>query len=141
MKSRLAWFLLALSLALNLSFVAGFFHVRNVLRQLETPGGRARWAADRLKLDRSQRGTFEQVTTERLEKLRALQRAHARELDAFWAEIVEDPRAARISLERLLEVQRTVTVQSVDDLRLILEVLSPEQRRALVRMIRDRNRL
>ena len=143
MKKRLPWILLALSVALNVSFVAGFLHVRSVLRKLQTPEGRVQWAADRLKLEGPQRATLERVGREWTLKMRQLQQAHADDLDAFWAEMIrgEDKPMAGAELERLLEVQRTGTVRSVEDLGRILKVLNPDQRQALVRMIREKNKL
>ncbi len=143
MRKRLPWILLALSVALNVSFVAGFLHVRSVLRSLQTPEGRAQWAADRLKLEGPQRATLQRVSREWTLKMRELQQAHADDLDAFWAEMVrgEETAATRASLERLLEVQRTGTVRSLEDLRRILKDLNPDQRQALVRMVREKNKL
>ena len=143
MKKRLPWILLALSVALNVSFVAGFLHVRGVLRKLQTPEGRAEWAADRLKLDGPQKATLERVSREWTLKMRQLQQAHADDLDAFWAEMIrgEDKPVTRADLERLLEVQRTATVRSVEDLHRVWRSLNPDQRQALVRMIREKNKL
>lgn len=134
---------LALSGTLNASFLAGFLWVGRTLRQLETGEGRARWAARQLRLDDAQRDAFLRLHADWRSAVRKVQRDHRAETDAFWAAAMEDgadPAAVKARLAPLLAAQRDTTVASIDHLLRLLRLLTPEQRRALVELIRKRER-
>lgn len=143
MKRRLVWIFLVLSLALNVSAFVGFLYARKVLRNLETPEGRARWAAKQLKLDASQSAAFEAVHGEWLERMRQFQQSSSADLDKFWAGVLrdEEPQELSARLERLSSAQRAATAESVEYLRRTMKVLTPEQRQRFAQMIRSKRRL
>ncbi|MCI0408893.1 MAG: Spy/CpxP family protein refolding chaperone [Acidobacteria bacterium] len=143
MSKRLVWIFLVLSLALNASFAVGFLYARKALRDRATPEGRARWAGKQLKLDASQRTSFEAIHQEWLQEMRQFQQSTRADQDAFWAAMLrdEDPQKITASLERLFSLQTTATVESMEYLRRTMKLLTPPQRQALVEMIRSRRRL
>jgi len=143
MKKRLVWIFLALSLALNVSFALGFLYAGKALRDLQTPEGRARWAAKQLKLDAAQRTSFEVIHREWLQEMRQFQQSTRSEQDAFWAAVLrdEDPQRMGAGLERLQSMQRKATAESLEYLSRTMKVLTPEQRQAFVEMLRSRRRL
>ena len=143
MRSRVVWILLALSLALNVSFVAGFVHTRSALRGLQTREGRTRWIADRLKLEGERRKQFEQLAEEWRSQMRARQDESRAATEAFWAEMLRDRRdreKIRKMVERSFPAQGEALLWSADHLIRVFDVLSPDERRALATMIQDRTR-
>jgi hypothetical protein len=135
--------LLAVSVALNVSFVAGFLHVGRQLRALETRQGRAEWAARRLRLDAAQRAAFLRQDAAWRTQLDAVRLRHRAEADAFWDEVVKDgadPAVVRARLLPLLERQREASSQGVDHLLQVFAGLTPAQRQALVGLLRQRER-
>jgi uncharacterized membrane protein len=135
--------LLSLSVALNVSFLAGAFWVHRTLRSLETAEGRARWAAREVGLDRAQREEFLRLQREWNEVAQRMRSEKRAEADAFWsAALAERPDAAalRARLEPLLEAQRDGAVQGLDHLLRVFRVLSPDQRLALVELLRRKER-
>jgi Spy/CpxP family protein refolding chaperone len=131
--------LLALSAALNLSFLAGFAYVRHQLRGLQTRAGRAEWAARRLDLDERQREAFLRDHERWRSELARVARARQAETDAFWREAVrDDPDRAAVQarLTPLLEAQREATVSGVDQLLRLFRGLTRAQREALAEMLR-----
>jgi hypothetical protein len=144
MSRRLLSILLALSVALNVSFVAGFLYVGRQLRALETSHGRAEWAARKLGLDGADREAFlSRHTGWRLE-LERIQRERKAERDAFWQEAVKDDAdrgAIQARLVPLLAVQREATVSGVDHLLRLFGTLTLPQRQALVKMLRQKEEL
>jgi hypothetical protein len=132
---------LAVSVALNVSFVAGFLYVGRQLRALETREGRAEWAAGRLRLDRTQRQAFLREQAAWRSEVEEVQRRHRAEMDAFWQEAVKDgadPGSLRARLLPLLDAQRQAAADGVDDLLRVFATLTPAQRRALVEILRKR---
>jgi hypothetical protein len=133
--------LLVLSVALNLSFVAGFLYVGRQLRALETREGRAAWAARRLHLDETQREAFLRQNAAWRSEVERRQRQHQAERDAFWKAAVEegaDPAAVRARLLPLLDVQRDAATSGIDHLLRVFATLTPAQRQALVEMLRKK---
>lgn len=144
MKGKVLSGLVLLSVCLNVSFVAGFLYTRRALRKLETAEGRAEWAARKLGLDEGQRRAFGELHGEWRAVLEKVQREHGAEIEAVWAEAVKEnpePEALRARLEPLLDAQRRTTVQGLEHLVRVFKVLKPAQRRALVDMIRRKDRL
>jgi uncharacterized membrane protein len=141
MNRRWTSILLAVSLVLNVSFVAGFLYVGRQLRALETRQGRAEWAARRLRLDPTQRRAFLQQHAAWRAELEAVQRRHQAETDAFWQEAVKDgadPAAVEARLRPLLEAQREATSGGVVHLLRVFATLTPAQRQALVELLRKK---
>jgi Spy/CpxP family protein refolding chaperone len=144
MRRRMPWILLALSVALNVSFVAGFVYTGNLLRRLQTHEGRTQWAADRLKLDPVRREQFERLAEQWRNEMRARQDKNRAELAAFWAEMLGERRDREKILkmvEQAFPAQNQALLSSVDYLIWIFDLLTPEERKALAKMIQDRSRL
>lgn len=143
MNKKVLSALLAVSVALNVSLVAGALYARHALRKLETAAGRAEWAARKLELDAAQREAFLRLQTEWRATLRQVRDEHGAEIGVFWAEALEDAPDRQVlqgRLEPLLHVQRQTTVRGVDHLLRLLETLTPPQRRKLVELIRRKEK-
>lgn len=141
MSRRVLIGLLAVSVALNASFVGGFLYYRHVLRTLETPEGRANWVARRFQLDQAQRDGVSRVSEEWRSLLARVQRDRGAEIEAFWTEVVKDDpdvESLRAKLEPLLEAQRQTTVEGVERMVRIFRLLPPPQRRELAEMLKKR---
>ena len=139
MSRRLLSILLAFSVALNVSFVAGFLYVGRQLRALETREGRAEWAARTLRLDGARRQAFLDAHAAWRSEIEQFQRGRRTEMDAFWQEAVKDgaDRAAvQARLLPLLEAQREATISGIDHLLRIFGTLTAEQRQRLVETLR-----
>jgi hypothetical protein len=131
--------LLTLSVALNVSFLAGFLYVGHELRGLRTPEGRAEWAARRLGLDETRREAFLREHARWRGELARIQQARKPEADAFWREAVRDDPdqpAVQERLVPLLQAQRDATVSGVDHLLRLFRGLTRAQREALADMLR-----
>jgi Spy/CpxP family protein refolding chaperone len=143
MSRRLLSILLAVSAALNVSFLAGFLYVGRQLRALETWEGRAVWAARSLRLDDVQRQSFLRQSSAWRSQVEQVRREHQAEADAFWQEVVKDgadPAAVRARLLPLLETQRQAATDGVEHLLRVFDTLTPGQRQALVEMLRKKER-
>ena len=141
MTRRVSAVLLALSVALNVSFVAGFLYASRQLRALETREGRAEWAARRLRLDGAQRQAFLRQSAAWRAEVERVERRHQAERDAFWRAATADgadPEAVRARLQPLLELQRQVATSGVDHLLSVFATLTPAQREALAEMLRKK---
>jgi Spy/CpxP family protein refolding chaperone len=141
MTRRVTPILLALSVALNVSFVAGFIFAARQLRALETREGRAEWAARRLRLDDAQRESFLRLQGAWRSEVDQVRRRHQAEMDAFWQAAVQDgadAAALRAQLLPLLDAQRQTAADGIEHMLRVLATLTPEQRQKLVEMLRKR---
>lgn len=143
MRFRWSWFVLVLSLALNVCFLAGYVHTGRVVKRLQTHEGRAEWAARRLGLDEHQREEFMRLTAEWRAQMRDLQEARVADADLIWADLMgqaTDPRKLQEAQARAAEAQRTGASLGTAYLVRMMRLLTPEQRQILAVMIRNRNR-
>jgi Spy/CpxP family protein refolding chaperone len=140
-KTWLPWVLLALSLALNLFFVAGFFWSRNAIAMWRDPAARFEMVADRLDLTDPQRTQFREA----MEALKSKGFGRMEEHREMRREIVDmalqpNPDRAAI-LARMEEISRErmqAMTEALDTMLPVLASLTPDQRAELKELIEER---
>ena len=139
---RLSWILLALSLALNMFFIGGFFWVRGeAARAHLRPAERFEMIARELNLDSKQRGAFEHLIGLMRMSTRRLREANMPLIQEAWAEMAKaQPDEAVIdrNLEAAAANRRTFQVDTSHALRGFLAALSDEQRAHFVEFAKNR---
>lgn len=143
MKTWLPWVLLAVSLALNLFLVAGFFWTRSAIAMWRDPDARFEMVADRLELTDPQRAQFKQA----METLKSKgfgrwdERREARR-EIFDMALQPNPdRAAIVARVEEMTRERTQRMTEVLDIMLpFLASLTPEQREELRELMEERRR-
>lgn len=143
-RSRLPWILLALSLALNLCFIAGVFWVRmEASRAQLSPPERMELVAKQLSLDDNQRAAFDRfVRTMRL-KSRHLRETNMPLVDDAWQEFAkQQPDEAAIDkfFEQAANNRRSFQIETGRALREFLIVLSEDQRTKFIALVKTRDR-
>ncbi len=143
-RSRLPWILLALSLALNLCFIAGVFWVRmEASRAQLSPPARMELVAKQLSLDDNQRAAFERfVGTLRL-KSRHLRETNMPLVDDAWQEFAkQQPDEAAIDklFEQAADNRRSFQIETGRALREFLAILSEDQRTKFIALVKHRDR-
>ena len=143
-RSRLPWILLALSLALNLCFIAGVFWVRmEASRAQLSPPARMELVAKQLSLDGNQRPAFERfVATLRL-KSRHLRETNMPLVDDAWQEFAkQQPDEAAIDklFEQAADNRRSFQIETGRALREFLAILSEDQRTKFIALVKHRDR-
>ena len=136
MRARLAWILLAVSVAFNAFFAAGYLRARGRMGKARTMRGRAEIMAKRLDFDEAQ----QQALGGLLDVAEALRERRAVERDAFFDELIKDAPD-----EKALEGY--VTGESANQHRLarlalmrkFVGMLRPEQRQRFVELVRKRS--
>ena len=141
-RPRLVLVLLALSVALNLFFVAGAAWIR-LHPRAEGPGLEQRYQrmAAELDLDAQQRGAFDRYVAAMRSRTANMREQVAPLMGGAWEEIVK-PQADAAQVNRLFDeaaeqrrqFQREVTTQTLA----FLAVLSPAQRAKFVAIARER---
>ncbi len=143
MKRWLPWVLLAVSLALNIFFVAGFFWTRGAIAMWHDPERRQAMVSDRLDLTEPQRAQLR--TTMEVMRSKGLGRMeHRREMRREILEMALQPapdRAAILARMEEMSRQRIAAMGEVIDAALpFLTSLTPEQRAALKEMMEGRHK-
>ncbi len=142
--NKILLLLLALSIGFNVFFAAGYLRARREFermqqrnKMLQTFEGRCQLFIEKLDLDLQQRGVFEQLLKEFMEKNRTLAEEQHDELERFLQEIVKDKPDPLVTEDyinnpRVFEQRRIMVEQLLEFMR----YLSPEQRRELANTIR-----
>ena len=142
MKTWLPWVLLAVSLALNLFLVAGFFWTRSAVAMWRDPEARFEMMADRLDLTDPQRTQFREA----MEALKSKgfgggweQHREARR-EIFDMALQPNPdRAAIVARVEEMTRQRTQMMTDALDIMLpFLASLTPEQRAEMKQLMEER---
>ncbi|HXV23362.1 MAG TPA: Spy/CpxP family protein refolding chaperone [Alphaproteobacteria bacterium] len=143
MKRWLPWVLLAVSLALNIFFVAGFFWTRSAIAMWHDPERRVELVADRLDLTEPQRAQFRQA----MEALKSKGFPGREGRRQMRREIIDmalkpDPdRAAILARMETISRERVQSMAEALDIMLpFLATLTPEQRTELRELIEQRRR-
>jgi hypothetical protein len=142
MRKKLPWFLLIVSVCFNLFFLAGAAKARKVLKQLETPEGRALWVAKQIGLDEDQVGAVQVLLTRQNTKLKELGKEWKPEFEQYWRAATEpgsDRTRIEAAVEKLYEPWKKVAVIKTECFRDILELMTREQQKALIKLIRKKN--
>jgi len=133
--------LLATSICFNVFFIGGYLKSRAKLNRLKTVEGRMRLIAERLDLTGSQEEALIRRRMLLKADIDAYRTAKGAAIDAYWEEMVkETPDTEKI--DALLEAtsdKREETKLVVDCIRDIMAELTPDQRRAFAKMLREKN--
>ena len=135
MKTKVPWILLAVSLAFNVFFAAGYVRAKDRMAKRRTFKGRARIMARKLKLDDRQLEAFEQLLSEygQLRKNRAPQR------EAFMAELIKAKPDEKLLEEHVAgEAARKRRLAKLALMRKFIGLLTPQQREQFVQSVKKR---
>jgi len=139
---RLPWILLALSLALNLFFIGGFFWVRGeAARAQMRPAERFELIAHELNLDAKQRGAFEHFVGLMRMRARHLRESNQPLIEEAWGELAKpkpDDAVIDHDLEAAAANRHAFQVETSHALRSFLAGLSDELRTRFVEFAKNR---
>ena len=138
-NKRLLIIFLILSVSFNVFFILGYARTRHVVKTLKTPEGRAEFVSKKLKLNKEQKTAFFQLGKKiGMEKLK-MKMQHSREIEIFWQELLKtnpDPQKISAGLELPLALGRSLQPLQQDFLIKFLKILTPEQRKLFVNLLR-----
>jgi Spy/CpxP family protein refolding chaperone len=142
-RTWLPWVLLAVSLALNLFLVAGFFWTRGAMAMWRDPDARFEMVADRLELTDPQRQQFRQA----MEAMKSKGFGRWEEHRQMRREIVDmalqpnPDRAAIVArVEQVTRERMQAMTEALDTMLPFLASLTPEQRTELRELMEERRR-
>lgn len=135
-RGRLLWIALALSLTLNVFFVAGLLWFRVAGQPMHmTPAERVAAAESELNLNAEQRGAFQQFVDEVRERSRQLRDSNQPLIQQVWDELAK-PQPDQALIARLVDEatdhRHAYQKEMAEVLSRFLAVLSPEQRAQFV---------
>ena len=136
MKAKLPWILLAVSLAFNVFFAAGYVRAKSRMAKRRGFKGWARTIARKLDLDDRQQQELESIVGEfdQLRKDRAPQR------DAFMAELIKDEPDEKLLEEFMAgEAAKTRRLAKLALMRKFIGLLTPQQREQFVQSVKRRS--
>ncbi len=141
----LPWFLLALSLTLNVFFVGGHVYTRALLdRVSEAKSERARFAAERLGLDPAQQQEFKALRRKIRARRRDYRVRNREHLRVLWSEIAKptpDETAVDARLRALADNRYAFHKDTAAFARDFLANLGPDQKKAFLDISQRRNPL
>ena len=140
---RLAWVLLALSLALNLFFVGGVFWVRSQAAHGPVgPAENVEHIAKQLNFDADQHAAFDRFVRTIRMKARALRETNQPLVDEAWQDFAK-ARPDEAVVDKLFEAaannRRGFQLEAGRALRAFLVTLNEDQRAAFVALVRSRD--
>ncbi len=144
MKKKLPWFLLILSICFNVFYMAGHAKARRTLKMLKTPDGRARLMAREIGLDPNQTEACSRLLLRQLTDMNALKDSGAEDIEEFLTLILKperDKERMKVLLDKLGEMFKKGARIKADCLRDLFAVMTGEQRRALIRLAREKTAL
>jgi len=134
--------LLLLSAGFNVFFITGYLRARATLSALRTDEGHIRLIAKRLRLTTQQEEQFLRIRAELRAETDRYERENAADIDAFWEEMSKD----QPDIEKIRAMIRGSFMKK-NELRLVMveymhrafRLLTPDQRKALAKMIREKS--
>ena len=138
-RSRLVWVALALSLTLNIFFIAGLVWSQVSPPPFPSPAERLAQAAKELNLAGDQRNAFQHFVTEVHERTQHLRETNKPILDRVWDELTKaqpDRQAIAGLVDEATENRRVYQKEMSAVLADFLATLSPEQRNQFVELAR-----
>ena len=130
---------LILSVSFNVFFILGYARTRHVVKTLKTPEGRAEFVSKKLKLNQEQKVAFFQLGEKiGIEKLK-MKKQHSKEIEIFWQEFLKsnpDPQKISAGLELRSALDRKLQPLQQDFLIKFLKILTLEQRKLFVNLLR-----
>ena len=133
---RLPWFLLAVSLAFNISFAVGLLKARSDMEKAKTFSGRAELMARELNLNDQQQKEF-QTLLDQAEKIRA---QYAPQREAYLAELIKDkPDAKALEDYMVGDTARQRRLAMLELTRKMMAVLTPQQRQQFTHLCSTQN--
>jgi Spy/CpxP family protein refolding chaperone len=134
--------LLLVSVGFNLFFIAGYRRARSTLDKLKSDRGYIQLLSRTLHFTPEQEEKLVDIRRRIQDETAGFNRSHSPEIDAFWDEIIKDSPDP----DRILELEQSLAEKRIEMRQrmvgLIQEAfgcLTPEQRRELARMIKERS--
>jgi len=143
MIRKLPWVLLAISIIFNFTFTGGFLRARSDRQAVETPESGTKMVADEFGLTEDQQKVFSGLRQEARARTNEVRQGLLLTRQDLLSEMSSDsPDPQRLSeiQDRLAELYWEYRRQSSEHLQQFLKVLRPDQRRAVMKHIRDRER-
>lgn len=141
MVKRLPWFLLAISVALNLFVVIGLLDSEQTAERPETPEPRLVRISEQLSLTPEQLYEFEHFSKDLAERWRMF-REYMEPVRAAMADELAKPEFDRESYRRVMRMRQDVReeyfLQFGEELHAYIQTLKPEQRARFVELSRER---
>lgn len=141
MMRTLPWVLLAISIIFNFTFAGGFLLARSDEQVAGAPEAGTNLVADEFDLTEDQKKVFARLRGEAQTRAKEMRQSLLLARQDLRSEISSDsPDPQRVSetQDRLAELYRDYRRESSEHLRQFLEVLGPEQRKAVMERIRRR---
>lgn len=139
---KLLLVLFLVSLGFNLFFIAGYRRARATLEKLKTDRGAIQLLSRRLHCTPEQEERLVAIRKQLQEDVAAFEKTHSPEIDAFWDEMIKD----NPDPDRILELEQSLAEKRMEMRHRVVEgfqkafgCLTPEQRRDLARMIKERS--
>jgi Spy/CpxP family protein refolding chaperone len=143
-KTWLPWVLLAVSLALNLFLVAGFFWTRSAIAMWRDPEARFEMLADRLDLTDPQRAQFRDA----MEALKSKgfgrweeHREARREIFDMALQPNPDRAAIVARIDEMTRERTQIMTETLDIMLPVLASLTPEQRAEMKKLMEERREM
>ena len=143
LHKRLLIILLIFSFSFNLFFMFGYARSRHAVKLLATPEGRTEFVSKRLKLNQDQKLAFLQLAEQIMMEGFKQKKQHSREIEIFWHELLEknpDPQKISAGFNLRLDFDKKLQPLKQDSLLRFLKILTPEQKRSYIDMLRSRAR-
>ena len=144
MKTWLPWVLLAVSLALNLFLVAGFFWTRSAIAMWRDPDARFEMVADRLELTDPQRAQFKAAMGALKSKGFGRWEEHRearREIFDMALQPNPDRTAIVARMEEMTRARTQAMTEALDTMLPFLASLTPEQRAEMKELMEERREM
>jgi Spy/CpxP family protein refolding chaperone len=141
-RGKLPIVLLAVSLCFNAFFIIGYSGSRAVLKQLRTDEGRIHLIARQIGLSKQQEEQFVNLRAELQKERERYETANRAETDAFWDEMSKDnPDIEKIKalLRASAQKREALRLVTVEYMSRAFRLITPDQRIALAKMIRERS--
>lgn len=131
-----------ISIGFNVFFVSGYARARSTLTKLGSPEGRVQLLAHRLGLSKTQEERIIELRRQLQQEIKEFDELHDSEIGEFWAEMVKDepdPDKIQLQLKATSNHQEDMRALKTDYLGKVFSLLTPEQRRKVALMIRERS--
>ncbi len=138
---KLPWFLLAVSVALNLSMLAGFLYTEREVSRVEDPALRLTEVAEALSLTPEQFESFKALQTSLQERRQMFREYMAPVRRSMTEALVADTferEAYRAVISKRREVREEYFLQVGEEMNAFLQTLSPEQRAIFKDLAKER---
>ncbi|MBC2715899.1 MAG: hypothetical protein HF978_11380 [Desulfobacteraceae bacterium] len=138
-RNRLLVIFLIISVGFNVFFILGYARSRHVVEMLKTREGLTEFVSKKLKLNQEQKLAFFQLGEKIWIKKLNMKKQYGKEAETFWAELLKnnpDPQIISAGFELRSTLDRELQPLKQDFLIIFLKILTPEQRKLFVNLLR-----